>query len=102
MAPPSLDAIKEKVTPKTKAIVMALLYGLRWDVGVYADYLDSKGIDILEDVAQSFAGPQKFNGSPRARATFFSLGLIKIQTCISGGIAIIRNDDALYDRMHDI
>lgn len=66
---------------------------------MYADYLDSQGIDILEDIAQSIAGPLRFNGSPRARATFFSLGLIKMQTCLSGGIAIIRNDEELYNKM---
>jgi perosamine synthetase len=48
---PSLDAVKEKVTEKTKACLFALLFGLRYDLAPYADYLDSKGIDIIEDVA---------------------------------------------------
>jgi dTDP-4-amino-4,6-dideoxygalactose transaminase len=52
-----------------------------------------KKIDVLEDCAQSFAGVKNFNGTEGAKLTMFSLGMIKVQTCFSGGVGVVRNDD---------
>lgn len=64
-------------------------------------FLKEHNIDVLEDVAESFEGPQS-NGTPGATLTMFSFGAIKIQTCIYGGIGVVRDDDDLYNRMKTI
>lgn len=56
---------------------------------------------MIEDVAESFVGPQ-WNGTPGATLTIFSFGAIKIQTCIYGGVGVIRDDEALYESMKAI
>lgn len=81
---------------QTKCVLFAYLYGIKYDIRPYIEYFKDKNIDIIEDVAQSFCGPRVFNGTPGARLTMFSLGLIKVQTCFYGGISIIRDDDKLY------
>jgi DegT/DnrJ/EryC1/StrS aminotransferase family len=59
-----------------------------------------KKIDVLEDCAQSFAGVKNFNGTEGAKLTMFSLGMIKVQTCFSGGVGVVRNDDELFEKMY--
>jgi dTDP-4-amino-4,6-dideoxygalactose transaminase len=80
-------------------VIFAYLYGIRYDISDYIAFLKDKNIDIIEDVAQSFIGPERFNGTPGARMTLFSLGMIKIQTCFYGGIAVIRDDVDLFNKM---
>ncbi len=77
LAPVSLDIIKERVTEKTKCMVFAYIYGLHYDLEPYLDFLESKGIDVIEDVAQSFNGPKNFTGNLRSKMALFSFGLIK-------------------------
>jgi len=57
---------------------------------------------VIEDVAQSFQGPERFTGNPHARMTMFSLGIIKIQTAVYGGLTIIREDEELHSKMRSI
>lgn len=52
-------------------------------------------------MAESFTGP-KDNGTDGATLTMFSFGAIKIQTCIYGGIGVIRDDEKLYNDMKAI
>lgn len=79
--------------------MFAYLYGVRYDISPVVPFLKERNIDILEDVAESFSGPKNFNGSEGARLTMFSFGAIKIQTCVYGGIGVIRDDDKLFNDM---
>ena len=63
--------------------------------------MKERGIDVLEDVAESFVGPQ-WNGTPGVTLTMFSFGAIKIQTCVYGGIGVIREDDNLFNQMKEV
>jgi dTDP-4-amino-4,6-dideoxygalactose transaminase len=56
LQPISVDAIKSKITPKTKAMIFAHLYGLVYNMDPYLDELEAHNIDIIEDCAQSFKG----------------------------------------------
>ena len=64
-------------------------------------FLKERNIDILEDIAESFTGPQD-NGSSDATLSMFSFGTIKIQTCVYGGVGIVRNDEKLFNEMKTI
>lgn len=81
--------------------MFAYLYGVSYDITPVSSFLKERGIDILEDVAESFTGPKNI-GHPDATMTMFSFGAIKIQTCIYGGISVVRNDDKLYNEMRNI
>jgi len=80
MAPISLDAIRPLITEKTKCVLFAYLYGIRYDIKPFIEIIKEKNpsIDIIEDVAQSFNGPKRFNGTPGATLTIFSMGMIKV------------------------
>lgn len=82
--------------------MFAYLFGIRFDITEIATYCKERKIDVIEDVAQSFSGTERFNGHPLAKMTMFSMGLIKIQTAIYGGVTVIRDDDELFNKMKAI
>jgi dTDP-4-amino-4,6-dideoxygalactose transaminase len=51
MSPYSFDSIKELITDKTKCVIFAYLYGIRYDIAPFVEILKGKNIDIIEDVA---------------------------------------------------
>ena len=75
--------------------MFAYLFGVRYDITPILPFFKEKAIDVIEDVAESFVGPQ-WNGTQGVTLTMFSFGAIKIQTCVYGGVGIIRDDEALY------
>lgn len=77
------------------------LFGIRYDIQPIIPFLKERNLDVLEDVAESFVGPQ-WNGTPGVTLTMFSFGAIKIQTCVYGGVGIIRDDEELYNKMKSI
>ncbi len=81
--------------------MFAYLYGVTYDISPIVPFLKERKIDILEDVAESFTGP-KNNGHPGATLTMFSFGAIKIQTCVYGGVTVIRDDEPLFNEMKKI
>jgi len=74
----SFEAFEKVITPKTKAVVFAHLFGVHIDLDPYAGYLRKRGIDVIEDCAQGFWGADVFNGNPQSTITMFSFGFIKI------------------------
>ena len=82
-------------------MMFAYLYGVTFDISSVVPFLKERNIDIIEDVAESFTGP-KNNGNPGATMTMFSFGAIKVQTCVYGGISVIRDDEKLYNDMREI
>lgn len=51
MIPFSADSMKSLITEKTKCVLFAYLYGIRYDIAPFVEILKDKNIDILEDVA---------------------------------------------------
>lgn len=81
--------------------MFAYLFGIVYDISPIVPFLKEKGIDILEDVAESFTGLE-FNGHEGSTLCMFSFGAIKIQTCVYGGVGVIRDDNELYTKMKAI
>ena len=102
MAPLGLESIKKLVNKNTKAVLFAHLFGIRFNIDPYVDYLEENNIDIIEDLAEAFAGFEKVRGHPRAKLSMFSFGLSKAQTTYMGSITFIRKDEDLFKRMNDI
>ena len=76
-------------------MIFAHLHGITIDLAPYAEFLNSRNIDIIEDCAQSFKSLDTFRGSPVALMTMFSFGMIKANTAFYGAVTIIREENNL-------
>jgi len=87
---PSVEDIKRSVTSKTKAIIVAYVYGVTYDCSYIAKALEGTNIEILEDCAQSFRSVYSFRGNPQAVMSMFSFGTIKHNATGAGAVTVIR------------
>jgi dTDP-4-amino-4,6-dideoxygalactose transaminase len=94
---PSLERLEAAVTPRSKVLVVAHLFGARLDVDPLFALARSKGIIAVEDCAQAFNG-RDYPGSPAADVNLFSFGPIKTATALGGALIRIK-DTALLARM---
>lgn len=88
---PTVEDIKRSITPKTKAIVIAYVYGVTYDSTYIAKALEGTGIEIIEDCAQSFRSVYAFRGSKHAVMSMFSFGTIKHNGTGAGAVTVFRN-----------
>ncbi len=51
MMPVGLENLKAIVSDKTCCVLFAYLYGIQYDISQYLEFLNSKNISIVEDVA---------------------------------------------------
>jgi dTDP-4-amino-4,6-dideoxygalactose transaminase len=87
-----LESIKQKVTPRTKAIIAVHMYGQMMDVKAISDFATPKGIAVIEDAAHCTEG--KFSGyrpGTHSTAACFSFYATKN--------AVATKDAALADRV---
>ena len=91
---PSLDQIKEKITPKTKAIVIGHMFGFIDDI----KSLFELNIPIIEDISHVIGFNFDENAPSTIRTASFSPG--SLITTGNGGI-ILTNNSRLYSVMKD-
>lgn len=97
---PSADALEQAISPRTKVLVVAHLFGSRIDLGPLFAVARKHGLIIVEDCAQAFCG-RGYRGHPDADLSMFSFGPLKTATALGG--ALIRvHDPALRARMRVI
>ena len=97
---PRLELAERLVTPRTRAILIAHLFGGRVDLAPYAALAGRHGLHLWEDCAQAFTRPDD-TGDPAADASMYSFGALK--TCTALGGALLRvTDPAVLGRMHAI
>jgi dTDP-4-amino-4,6-dideoxygalactose transaminase len=87
---PKLDSLERAASGKTRALLVAHLFGTRLDMQPYADLCQARGWLLLEDCAQAFTGPE-YKGSPLADVAMFSFGPIKTAAALAGGVLIVRD-----------
>ena len=98
---PKVDVIKKAITKKTKAIIIAWIYGsYNYADEIYKVCKDN-GLYVIEDNAESFFD-LKYNGNQLADASLFSFGTIKLNTALGGALMVIRNNELLYRKMNTI
>ncbi len=97
---PTPEALARAVTPRTRGVLLAHLFGARAALGALAAEAHRAGLLVLEDAAQAFAGPD-WRGSDAADVTYFSFGTIKTCTALGGALVRVR-DAALRDRMRAV
>jgi perosamine synthetase len=95
---PRLDLLERAITPRSRAIVVAHLFGGRVDLTPVARVARAHDLLLVEDCAQSYRGPDHA-GDPLADVSLFSFGAIKTATALGGAVVRVR-DAELRNRMH--
>jgi perosamine synthetase len=89
-----IDSLRRAVTPQTRAILFAHLFGTRQPLDEVADFAQQRGLLLAEDCAQAFVG-REFTGHPEADVSMFSFGPIKTATALGGGLLRVRDPQTL-------
>jgi perosamine synthetase len=97
---PRSALLERVITPRTRAIVVAHLFGGRADLVPIAEVARTHGLLLIEDCAQSFRGPHDA-GSPLADVSLFSFGATKTATALGGALVCVREPE-LLDRMRHL
>jgi perosamine synthetase len=84
------ESMERAVTPRTRAILVAHLFGSRMPMEPVLRFAREHGIFVFEDCAQAYAGPEDLR-PPQADVSMFSFGTIKTATALGGGILCFRD-----------
>lgn len=93
---PCPGELERAVTPRTRMIVVAHLFGGLCDLDPVAALAHARGLLLVEDCAQAWVGSQR-TGDPRADVSLFSFGPIKTNTALAGAMLEVRRPDLLGD-----
>jgi len=97
---PEITTIEDAITERTRAIVIAHLFGTRVPMGPVIELAKKHGMLVIEDCAQAFTG-QDYTGHPETDVAMFSFGSIKTMTSLGGALLRVR-DAALLRKMRII
>ncbi|MEE8455081.1 MAG: DegT/DnrJ/EryC1/StrS family aminotransferase, partial [Limibaculum sp.] len=101
---PSLERLKAAITPRSRVLVVAHLFGTRLELDPVFDLARQHGILIAEDCAQAFSG-RGYPGHPKADVAMFSFGPLKTATALGGALIRVRGTGScgvLRERMRAI
>src|SRR5438876_9412273 len=87
---PEIATIEEAITERTRAIVIAHLFGTRTPMGPVIELAKKHGILVIEDCAQAFTG-HDYTGHPETDVAMFSFGSIKTMTSLGGALLRVRD-----------
>ncbi len=93
---PRADLLERLIGPRTRALLVAHLFGARADLEQLAVVSRRHGLLLIEDCAQSFRGPAA--GQPPPDISLFSFGAIKTATSLGGSLVRVK-DPGLLVRM---
>lgn len=91
---PEISSLGSAITPRTRAIVIAHLFGSRVPMDPIIALAKQHGIFVFEDCAQAFTGPD-YTGHPQTDAAMFSFGSIKTATALGGALLRLKNPQLL-------
>lgn len=87
-----LTSLEQGLSPRTRAILVAHLFGTRQPLGVIAAFARRHNLYLIEDCAQAFVG-SSFTGDAEADVSMFSFGPIKTATALGGAILRVADPD---------
>jgi dTDP-4-amino-4,6-dideoxygalactose transaminase len=96
---PELAALERAVTPRTRAVLVAHLFGSRLPLDALIAWAHEHGLQVWEDCAQAFTA-DGFEGHAAADVRMFSFGTIKTATAFGSGILLV-SDGALRSRLQE-
>jgi perosamine synthetase len=79
------DDVRSAITPRTKAILVAHIFGSRMPLDEIVAVARAHSLPLLEDCAQANDG-SAWRGHADATVSMFSFGSIKRQTALGGGL----------------
>src|SRR5215208_2282291 len=82
------------LTPRTRVVLVAHLFGGRMDLGPAARFARERGLLLVEDCAQAFQGPARV-GDSAADVSMYSFGTLKTSTALGGAVLRVRNREVL-------
>lgn len=94
---PRLELAERLVTPRTRAVLVAQLFGGRFDMEPLVAFAKRHRLQIWEDCAQAFTGPGD-TGDPNADVSMYSFGALKTGTALGGALLKVR-DRSVLERM---
>jgi perosamine synthetase len=94
---PSVRELKRCLTPRTRAIVIAHLFGAVTPLEEILRFAKEHGLFVIEDAAQAFSAPN-YLGCGEADANLVSFGPIKTATALGGALVRVR-DERVYAEM---
>lgn len=97
---PRLDRLEQAITPSTRAVLVAHLFGSRVPMQPIVEIARRHGLLLFEDCAQAFVGRDD-TGHPGADVSMFSFGIIKTATALGGALLRVADPD-LRARMQAI
>ncbi len=97
---PRPEAWRRAAGPRTRAAIVAHLFGTRVPLDALVELRRERGILVLEDDAQAFTGPE-WKGDPAADVSMFSFGPIKTATALQGAVLRVR-DRSVLERMRAV
>lgn len=86
--------IADRITPRTKAVLIAHLFGSTPPLDAHIAIAREHGLLFIEDCAQAFRG-REYSGHPRADVSLFSFGTIKTATALGGAVVHVRDGGLL-------
>lgn len=93
---PTPDQIAARITPQTRAVLIAHLFGTAAPLDAHIAVAREHNLLFIEDCAQAFRGGE-YRGHPQADASLFSFGTIKSATALGGAIGVVRDRGLLDD-----
>jgi perosamine synthetase len=92
--------LEAALTPRTRVVLVAHLFGGRMDLGGIAKFARDRGLLLVEDCAQAFQGPERM-GDEAADVSMYSFGTLKTSTALGGAVLRVRDREVL-ERMRGI
>jgi perosamine synthetase len=86
--------LEAALTPRTRVVRVAHLFGGRMDLGGIAKFARECGLLLVEDCAQAFQGPERM-GDPVADVSMYSFGTLKTSTALGGAVLRVRDREVL-------
>src|SRR5215211_4964002 len=86
--------LEAALTPRTRVVLVAHLFGGRMDLGGVAKFARERGLLLVEDCAQAFQGPERM-GDPVADVSMYSFGTLKTSTALGGAVLRVRDREVL-------
>ncbi|MGE5767880.1 MAG: aminotransferase class V-fold PLP-dependent enzyme, partial [Bacteroidota bacterium] len=97
---PTVEALRQALSPRSRVLVVAHLFGCRLQLDALIDAARAAGLLVVEDCAQAFNG-RAYAGHPRADVAMFSFGPLKTTTALGGALLNVR-DSTLREKMRSI
>ncbi len=94
---PVVALAERLVTQRTRAILVAHLFGGRFEMGPLVAFAKRNRLLLWEDCAQAFTGPAD-TGHPDADVSMYSFGTLKTGTALGGALFTVRGR-AVLERM---